>query len=195
MTRQSGESQRRRVKGIRDLLGYIGDDPDREGLEQTPERMLRTYRDITQGYRITPADITEGGVFAGDYDDMVVVKDIDYYSLCEHDLLPFFGRVHVGYVAAGKVLGLSRIPRVVDMFSQRLQVQERMTRQIADFLMETLSPSGVGVVVEGAHLCMMMRGIKRENARVVTSAMLGGFRDDPRTRAEFLRVVGTGGDI
>lgn len=174
---------------VRRLLAHIGDDPDRAALALTPQRMLRTYREFAEGYRITPEHLLEGALFEGPYDDMVVVKDIDYYGLCEHDLLPFFGKVHVGYVAAGKIIGLSRIPRVVDLFAKRLQVQERMTREIADFLMETLSPSGVGVVAEGAHLCMMMRGIKRENARVITSAMLGSFRDDPRTRAEFLRIV------
>ncbi len=172
------------------LLAFLAGDPSSPELACTPARMVRTFREITGGYLVRAEDVVRGAVFEGDYDDMIVVKDIDYYSLCEHDLLPFFGRVHVGYVAAGRVVGLSRVPRIVDMFARRLQVQERLTRQIADFLLDLLHPAGVGVVVEGAHLCMMMRGIRRENARIVTSAMLGTFRDDPRTRAEFLRIIG-----
>lgn len=192
LTVESNNRHDRLAGFVRELLGYLGEDADREGLRDTPRRMLRTYREITEGYRATPEDVVQGALFDGDFDDMIVVKDVDYYSLCEHDLLPFFGRVHVGYVARGRIIGLSRIPRVVELFAARLQVQERLTRQIADFLMEALAPSGVGVVVEGAHLCMMMRGIKRENARMVTSVMLGSFRDDQRTRAEFLRMVGGG---
>lgn len=177
-------------EAIRSLVALMGDDPSRPELASTPHRVVAALREIAQGYHVDPHGLLEGAVFEGGYEDMVVVRDIEYYSLCEHDLLPFFGRAHVGYVAAGRVVGLSRVPRVVEAFARRLQLQERLTRQIADFLMEALRPAGVGVVLEGVHLCLMMRGVKRERARVVTSAMLGSFREDPRTRAEFLRIIG-----
>jgi GTP cyclohydrolase I len=172
------------------VLCEIGEDVDREGLRDTPERVARMYREVTEGYRIDPESVVSDALFTVDYDEMVVVKDIDYFSLCEHHLLPFFGCAHVAYVPDGKVIGLSKIPRIVELFARRLQVQERMTRQIADFVEKVLKPKGVGVVIEGAHMCTIMRGVQKPNARMVTSAMLGGFRDNAKTRAEFLGLIG-----
>lgn len=172
-------------QAIRAILTGVGEDPARDGLRNTPARVARMYEEILQGYHTNPTTLINGALFEVDYDEMVVVKDIEYYSLCEHHLLPFYGVAHVAYLPRGKVLGLSKIPRVVDMFARRLQVQERMTRQIADFLQEVLQPRGVAVVAEGAHLCSMMRGVKKANARMVTSAVLGGFKSDARTRSEF----------
>ncbi len=174
---------------IRSILESVGEDPDRDGLKNTPARVARMYAEILRGYHANPTALINSALFEVDYDEMVVVKDIEYYSLCEHHLLPFYGVAHVAYIPHGKVLGLSKIPRVVDMFARRLQVQERMTRQIADFLNDVLHPRGVAVVVEGAHLCSMMRGVRKANARMVTSAVLGGFKTDARTRSEFFEHI------
>jgi GTP cyclohydrolase I len=174
---------------IRSILENVGEDPERDGLKNTPVRVARMYDELLQGYHADPETLINGALFEVAYDEMVVVKDIEYYSLCEHHLLPFYGVAHVAYIPRGKVLGLSKIPRVVDMFARRLQVQERMTRQIADFLHDVLHPRGVAVVVEGAHLCSMMRGVRKANARMVTSAVLGGFKTDARTRSEFFEHI------
>jgi GTP cyclohydrolase I len=171
---------------VEEILTNIGEDPQREGLVKTPERVARMYDELTAGYHTDPVKLINGALFDVAYDEMVVVKDIEFYSLCEHHMLPFFGRAHVAYVPDGKVIGLSKIPRIVEMFARRLQVQERMTKQIADFLQEVLHPHGVAVVVEGAHMCSMMRGVKKANASMTTSTMLGSFKEDPKTRAEFL---------
>jgi GTP cyclohydrolase I len=175
---------------VRTLLAEIGEDPDRDGLRGTPGRVRRTLEQLTAGYRTDPDTLLQGAAFDVEYDEMVVVRDIELYSLCEHHLIPFFGRAHVGYLPRGTVIGLSKIPRVVDLFAHRLQIQERMTQQIADFLMTRLEPKGVGVVLETTHLCIAMRGVRRPGATMVTSAMLGTFRSDPKTRAEFLTFIG-----
>jgi GTP cyclohydrolase I len=175
---------------VRTLLGEIGEDPARDGLVRTPERMRRMYEELTDGYRTDPDALINGATFDVDYDEMVVVRDIEFFSLCEHHLLPFYGRAHVGYLPRGRVIGLSKIPRIVDMYAHRLQVQERMTMQVADYLMDRLAPKGVGCVVEGTHLCTMMRGVKKQQATMVTSSMLGTFRRDARTRGEFLTFIG-----
>jgi GTP cyclohydrolase I len=169
------------------LLEQLGENPDREGLIDTPTRVAESLRYLTEGYASDPATIVGDALFALDgYDEMVVVKDIAFFSLCEHHLLPFFGRVHIGYVPDGRVVGLSKLPRLVDAYSRRLQVQERMTREIADAINTTVNPRGVGVVVEGRHLCLEMRGVQKQTSQTVTSCMLGVFRSDPRTRSEFL---------
>ena len=177
------------TNSVSQILQAIGEDPAREGLVRTPERVARAYQEILGGYQTDPVQLVNGALFNVDYDEMVIVKDIEYYSLCEHHMLPFFGRAHVAYVPKGKVIGLSKIPRIVDMFAHRLQVQERMTQQIAEFIQEVINPWGVGVVIEGQHLCMMMRGIKKEQAKMTTSAMLGGFRKRLETRMEFLNRI------
>jgi GTP cyclohydrolase I len=177
-------------KAVRTILKNIGEDPDRQGVRHTPERIARMYDELTAGYHIEPDKLINDALFDVDYSEMVLVKDIDFYSLCEHHLLPFFGRAHVAYIPRGKVLGLSKIPRIVEMFARRLQVQERMTQQIADFIDEVLHPHGVAVVVEAAHMCSMMRGVKKANATMVTSAISGGFEKDPKTRAEFMEHIG-----
>ena len=185
---------RERIAGIiRELLTALGEDPDREGLERTPQRIAKLYGEILAGHDQDPEGIINGAVFTIDYDEMVVVRDIEFYSMCEHHMLPFFGRVHVAYVPSGKVVGLSKIPRIVDMFARRLQVQERMTQQIAELLQERLGAQGVGVVAEGRHMCMAMRGVGKQSADMVTSAMLGCFREDGRTRSEFLSLLRTNG--
>jgi len=171
---------------VRQVLSNIGENPDREGLLKTPDRVARMYDELTAGYHTDPVKLINGALFDVDYDEMVVVKDIDFYSMCEHHMLPFFGRAHIAYIPNGKVVGLSKIPRIVEMFARRLQVQERMTRQIADFIQEVLHPKGVAVVLEGSHMCSMMRGVKKANATMTTSTMLGCFREDPKTRAEFM---------
>jgi GTP cyclohydrolase I len=172
---------------VASLLEQLGQNPDREGLIDTPRRVAESLRYLTEGYDADAQGIVGDALFALDgYDDMVVVKDITFYSLCEHHLLPFFGRVHIGYVPEGRVVGLSKLPRLVDMYSRRLQVQERMTREIAEAINTVITPRGVGVVVEGRHLCIEMRGVEKENSQTVTSCMLGVFRSDQRTRAEFL---------
>ena len=177
------------VEAVSKILSAIGEDPQREGLVRTPHRVANAYEEILGGYTMDPVKLINGALFTVDYDEMVVVKDIEFFSLCEHHLLPFFGRVHVAYLPRNKVLGLSKIPRIVDMFAHRLQVQERMTQQIAHFMQDTINPLGVGVVVEAQHLCMMMRGIKKEQASMTTSAMLGGFRTRLETRMEFLDMI------
>jgi GTP cyclohydrolase IA len=174
---------------VRDILLALGEDPDREGLAKTPERVESSLRWLTQGYRMTVEDAVGDAVFEETHQSMIMVRDIELYSMCEHHLLPFFGRAHVAYIANGKILGLSKVARIVDVFARRLQVQERMTDQIADAIMDVLQPAGVGVVIEAAHFCMMMRGVEKQNSRTVTSALRGIFRDDSKTRVEFLRLA------
>ncbi|HET7420232.1 MAG TPA: GTP cyclohydrolase I FolE [Candidatus Dormibacteraeota bacterium] len=174
---------------VESLIVELGEDPDRQGLKDTPDRVARALRELTDGYNLKPEEVIDDAVFDQDYDEMVVVKDIDFYSLCEHHMLPFFGHVHVGYLPKGKVVGLSKIPRLVEVFSHRLQIQEQMTRQVAEALNGALAPRGVGVVVEARHLCMEMRGVEAPGGHMITSCMLGTFRRDPRTRAEFLDLV------
>ena len=171
------------------ILAEIGQDPTREGLARTPERVAKAMRFLTSGYDMDVQTVVNEALLTVDYSEMVIVKDIDFYSLCEHHLLPFFGRCHVAYLPRGRVIGLSKIPRLVEMFSRRLQVQERLTNQIAETLSDVLDPLGVGVVIEGTHLCMLMRGVEKQNSFAVTSAMLGGFRNDARTRTEFLELL------
>jgi len=177
---------------VTQLLKAIGEDPQRDGLLNTPDRVSRMYGELLDGYWMDPLELVNGALFEITYDEMVLVRDIEYYSLCEHHILPFFGRAHIAYLPRGRVLGLSKIPRLVDMFAHRLQVQERMTRQIADFLQELLQPVGVAVVVEGLHLCTAMRGVKKHDARMTTSAMLGYFRKNIATRQEFLENISRG---
>lgn len=171
---------------VRSILGAVGEDPERDGLLRTPERVARMYEELLAGYRTDPVALVNDALFEVAYDEMVIVRDIEFYSLCEHHMLPFMGRAHVAYIPNGRVIGLSKIPRVVDMFARRLQVQERMTRQVADFIDELLHPKGVAVVMEALHLCSMMRGVKKHDARMTTSTMLGQFREDTTTRMEFL---------
>lgn len=171
---------------VKNILTAVGEDPEREGLLRTPERVARMYEELLAGYRTDPLAMVNDALFEVEYDEMVIVRDIEFYSLCEHHMLPFIGRAHVAYIPRGRVIGLSKIPRIVDMFARRLQVQERMTRQIADFLCELLNPQGVGVVVEALHLCSMIRGVKKHDSRMTTSTMLGVFRTDLALRMEFL---------
>jgi GTP cyclohydrolase I len=175
---------------VRDLLMHLDENPDREGLIRTPKRMAASLKFLTRGYRQDIEKILNGAIFEEPYDEMVVVKEIDLFSLCEHHLLPFYGKAHVAYLPDGKIIGLSKIPRIVDIFSRRLQVQERLTSQIADCLMQHLKPKGAAVVIEAFHLCMAMRGVEKKDAFCVTSAMLGMFRSDPRSRAEFFSLIG-----
>jgi GTP cyclohydrolase I len=177
---------------IQQLLGAIGEDPQRMGLRDTPERVARMYAELLDGYRMDPQELVNGALFEESYDEMVIVRDIEFYSLCEHHLLPFVGRAHVAYFPHGKVIGLSKIPRIVDMFARRLQVQERMTRQIAEFIDTLLHPYGVAVVIEGLHLCATMRGVRKHDARMTTSAMFGAFRKNLATRQEFLENISRG---
>ena len=174
---------------VRAILDALGENPDREGLLKTPERVESSLRFLTQGYRMTVEEVVGDAVFEEQHQSMILVRDIELYSLCEHHLLPFFGRAHVAYVPDGKILGLSKVARIVDVFARRLQVQERLTDDIADAVMDTLKPAGVGVVIEAAHFCMMMRGVEKQNSRTVTSALRGIFRDDSKTRVEFLRLA------
>lgn len=174
---------------VRQTLKNIGENPDRQGLQRTPNRVARMYNELTAGYHTDPVKLINDALFDVDYNEMVVVRDIDFSSLCEHHMLPFLGKAHVAYIPNGKVIGLSKIPRIVDMFARRLQVQERMTQQIASFIDEVLQPHGVAVVVEGMHMCMMMRGVKKSGASMVTSAVLGKFKDDSQTRAEFMEHI------
>jgi GTP cyclohydrolase IA len=171
------------------ILVELGENPRRQGLRATPDRVSRALRELTNGYRIKPEEVIADAIFDQDYDEMVLVKDIPFYSLCEHHMLPFFGHVHVGYLPKGKVVGLSKIPRLVEVFSRRLQIQEQLTNQVAEALNTALAPRGVGVVVEARHLCMEMRGVETPGGRMITSCMLGTFRRDPRTRSEFLDLV------
>jgi len=174
---------------VRDLLTNIGEDPEREGLLNTPDRIARMYDELTAGYHIDTVKLINGALFNVDYDEMVIVKDIEFYSLCEHHMLPFFGHAHVAYIPDGKVIGLSKIPRIVEMFARRLQVQERMTKQIADFIKETIQPKGVAVVVDGVHMCSMMRGVKKAEASMVTSAYLDQFKNNRDLRTEFMEHI------
>jgi GTP cyclohydrolase I len=174
------------------LLQAVGEDPEREGLKNTPARVARMFGELLSGYTTDPEAFINGALFNISYDEMVIVRDIEFYSLCEHHMLPFIGRAHVAYIPAGKVIGLSKIPRIVDMYARRLQVQERMTRQIADFISDLLKPQGVAVVVEAMHLCAMMRGVKKHDARMTTSAMHGAFRANLATRQEFLDNISRG---
>ena len=175
---------------VRTILEAIGEDAEREGLLRTPERVSRMYEELTAGYHVDPAKLINDAIFDVNYDQMVIVRDIDFYSLCEHHLLPFLGQAHVAYIPDGKVIGLSKIPRIVEMFARRLQVQERMTQEIAEFIDQTLHPLGVAVVAEGLHMCAAMRGVKKANARMTTSAMLGTFRESQVTRSEFFDHIG-----
>ena len=176
-------------KLVEQLLRELGEDPTREGLARTPDRVNRSLRELTKGYHQSVAEVVGQGVFDEDCSEMVLVKDVEFYSMCEHHMLPFYGRVHVAYIPDGKIIGLSKIPRIVDVFARRLQVQERFTQQIAQALDETLKPKGVGVVAHASHLCMMMRGVQKQNSAAMTSCLLGAFRSDMKTRAEFLGLV------
>ena len=182
--------ERRVREAVELLLAEVGEDPTRDGLARTPERYARAMRFLTSGYETNIGEVVNDALFEVGGNEMVIVRDIDFYSLCEHHLLPFFGRCHVAYLPRERVIGLSKIPRLIEMFSRRLQVQERLTNQIASSLAEVLDPLGVGVVVEATHLCIRMRGVEKQNAFAVTSAMLGSFRDDARTRMEFLELIG-----
>jgi len=179
-------------QAIRMILDAIGEDPQRDGLRRTPQRVARSYAELLSGYQVDPDHLVNGALFEVTYDEMVIVRDIEFYSLCEHHMLPFMGRAHVAYFPRGRVIGLSKIPRVVDMFARRLQVQERLTRQIADYLNELLHPHGVAVVIEALHTCTMMRGVRKHDARMTTSAMLGAFRSSLATRQEFLDNISRG---
>jgi len=183
----AGAAEYRRL--VREQLRLLGEDPDRDGLLRTPARVEKAMRFLTSGYGLSVEDVIRGAIFDENHHNMVIVKDIEMYSLCEHHLLPFFGKVHVAYIPNGHIVGLSKLPRVVEVFARRLQVQERMTEQIASAIMEVLEPEGVGVVIEAAHLCMMMRGVEKQNSKTITSAMKGVFLDDIGTREEFLRLV------
>lgn len=174
---------------VRAIIESMGEDPDREGLKRTPERVEEAYRWMTRGYEMSVADVVGGGVFEESHENMILVRDIELYSMCEHHMLPFFGRAHVAYLPKGRIIGLSKLPRIVEIFSRRLQVQERLTDQVADAVMDVLEPAGAGVVIEASHLCMMMRGVEKQNSTTVTSALRGVFKDDARTREEFLRLV------
>jgi GTP cyclohydrolase IA len=174
---------------MREILIRLGEDPDREGLARTPERVHKAFEFLTKGYHEDPEALLRKALFTVSYDEMVIVKDIEMFSLCEHHMLPFFGKVHVAYIPNGKVIGLSKIPRLVELFSRRLQIQERLTTQIAETIQRTIEPQGVGVVIEARHLCMMMRGVEKQHSEAVTSSMLGSFRGEEETRAEFLALI------
>ncbi len=181
-------------KAVSEILIGIGEDPEREGLVKTPLRVAKSYQELLAGYRMDPKQLINEAIFDVAYDEMVIVRDIEFYSMCEHHMLPFIGRAHVAYIPTDKVIGLSKLPRIVDLFSRRLQVQERMTRQIAEYIDLILKPQGVAVVVEGLHMCMMLRGVKKHDARMTTSTMLGAFRDDLSTRMEFLDNISRGAE-
>jgi len=174
---------------VSSMLEEIGEDPRREGLMRTPRRVAKAYQFLTSGYKKDIHKVLNGAIFPEKYSEMVIVKDIDFFSMCEHHLLPFYGKAHVAYIPNGKILGLSKIPRVVEVFARRLQIQERLTQQIAETLYEALTPDGVGVVIEARHMCMMMRGVEKQNSLATTSSMLGVFRDDVKTRQEFLALI------
>ena len=186
----SGNKMLSLENAVKEMLVQIGENPSREGLLKTPSRVAESMKFLTKGYSEDVKELFNGAIFKEIYSEMVIVKDIDFFSLCEHHLLPFYGKIHVAYLPKGKILGLSKIPRLVDMFSRRLQVQERMTQEIAQSLFDVLQPSGVGVVCEARHLCMMMRGVEKQGSRATTSAMLGEFRTDLKTRSEFLTLIG-----
>jgi GTP cyclohydrolase I len=179
---------------VQNLLVELGEDPERDGLKRTPERVSRMFGELLSGYQKNIEELVNGAIFESDYQDIVLVRNIEFYSLCEHHMLPFYGRAHVAYLPDGKIIGLSKIPRLVDMFARRLQVQERMTQEIAIALNDIIKPRGVAVMVEGAHMCAMMRGVKKENASMVTQSMLGAFKTDQRYRSEFLAHIQRGGD-
>ena len=174
---------------VQEMLVRLGEDPQREGLQLTPERVRKSLEFLTRGYTEDPDTLLKGALFTVDYDEMVIVKDIEMFSLCEHHMLPFFGKVHVAYIPNGKVMGLSKVPRLVELFSRRLQIQERLTTQIAETIQKVIEPQGVGVVIEARHLCMMMRGVEKQHSAAVTSSMLGSFRDSQETRSEFLSLI------
>lgn len=174
---------------VRRQLELIDEDPGRPGLIKTPERVARSMSWLTRGYDMKPQDVVGDAIFEETHENMVMVRDIEMYSLCEHHMLPFFGKVHIGYLPKGRIVGLSKLPRIVEVFARRLQVQERLSEQIADALEEVLEPKGVGVVIEAVHLCMMMRGVEKQNSHTITSSLRGAFRDDPKTRLEFLRLA------
>jgi GTP cyclohydrolase I len=179
---------------FREILVRLGEDAEREGLLRTPERIHKAYQFLTRGYREDPEKLLKGALFTVSYDEMVIVKDVEMFSLCEHHMLPFFGKVHVAYIPKGKVIGLSKIPRLIEVFSRRLQIQERLTTQIADTIQKVIEPQGVGVVIEARHLCMMMRGVEKQHSAAVTSSMLGCFRDEEETRTEFLSLIRSRGN-
>jgi len=183
------DSIERLSEQFREIIAAVGEDPSRNGLKDTPGRAARAFQHLTRGYEQDVDDVIGGAIFESDSDDMVIVKDIELYSLCEHHLLPFFGRCHVGYIPTGKVIGLSKVARVADVFAQRLQIQERLTKQIAQTVFERIDAEGVGVVIEARHLCMMMRGVEKQNSVMTTSCMLGSFRDELNTRSEFLTLI------
>ena len=186
---EDAEVTREFEKLVRRELELVGEDPNREGLVRTPARVAKSLRFLTQGYDSSPEEVVGTCVFKEEHDNMIMVRDIELYSLCEHHMLPFFGKAHVAYIPNGKIVGLSKIPRIVDVYARRLQVQERLTEQIAEGLCRVLRPSGVGVVIEAYHLCMMMRGVEKQNSKTITSALRGAFREDPKTRDEFLRLA------
>jgi GTP cyclohydrolase I len=174
---------------VREMLVRLGEDPQREGLLRTPERVQKAFEHLTRGYKEDPEALLKNALFTVNYDEMVIVKDVEMFSLCEHHMLPFFGKVHVAYIPNGKVIGLSKIPRLIELFSRRLQIQERLTTQIAETIQKVIQPQGVGVVVEARHLCMMMRGVEKQHSAAVTSSMLGCFREEQETRTEFLSLI------
>jgi GTP cyclohydrolase I len=187
---QEGPDNTRLEKLVQELLGEIGEDPERDGLISTPRRVATAWRDLTAGYEMNVEELLNDALFDVAYDEMVIVKDIEIFSLCEHHLLPFFGKMHIAYIPRNKVIGLSKVARVADMYAKRLQVQERLTHQVAETIQKAVDPMGVGVVCEARHLCMMMRGVEKQHSATITSSMLGDFRDNPKTREEFLSLVG-----
>ena len=190
---ESTERRRIEYEGlVRRQLELLGEDPSRPGLVRTPHRVARSLAWLTRGYEVDLKEAVGQGIFDDEHDNMIMVRDIEVYSLCEHHLLPFFGKAHIAYIPNGRILGLSKLPRIVDMYARRLQVQERLTGEIADAIQESVNPIGVGVVIEAAHLCMMMRGVEKQNSMTITSALLGAFRDDAKTRDEFLRLAHAG---
>jgi GTP cyclohydrolase I len=188
-TADQGDPQGKLAGLVRQQLELLGEDPERNGLVKTPERVAKSLAWLTRGYDLDAAEVVGDAVFEEEHESMILLRDIEMYSLCEHHLLPFFGKVHIAYLPAGRIVGLSKLPRLVEVFARRLQVQERLTEQVASALEEVLAPRGVGVVIEAAHLCMMMRGVERQNSMTITSALRGVFRDDPKTRDEFLRLA------
>jgi GTP cyclohydrolase IA len=193
MDAEAKETRRLEYEGlVRRQLELLGEEPGRGGLVRTPNRVARTMVSLTRGYKMTLADAIGQGIFADEHDNMIMVRDIELYSLCEHHLLPFFGKAHIAYIPNGRILGLSKLPRIVDMYARRLQVQERLTSEIAEAVQDSVQPRGVGVVIEASHLCMMMRGVEKQNSMTITSALIGSFREDGKTRDEFLRLAHAG---
>jgi GTP cyclohydrolase I len=194
-TQANKEANKEFEELVRRELELLGEDPDREGLLRTPARVARALKWMTQGYGSSAEEVVGKGIFKEEHDNMIMVRDIELYSMCEHHMLPFFGKAHVAYIPNGKIVGLSKIPRIVDVYAQRLQVQERLTEQIAEGLCSVLQPAGVGVVIEAYHLCMMMRGVQKQNSKTITSSLRGAFREDPKTRDEFLRLAHNTGHL